>query len=261
MIKTIKTPSDNTFYTLIKEAKNSIYLCAPYIKKDIVDKILFHKKQGIEMIVITSSNISNFINGSLDASAIKELIKNDVVVRNYQKLHAKIYIFDKKKALITSANLTNNGLYNNFEYGVLIDDDTITDKVYEDYIQMINDDQCGTFNDALLNRVSKIKIKKKPIINIDNDHDAIIIENINNLIKTMTSWQKDVFLILNQMANEYFTTSDIYSYSNELKAKHPHNNHIIEKIRQILQQLRDMGFIKFLDRGTYKKLWIDKNKF
>ena len=41
------------------------------------------------------------------------------MVRNYQNLHAKIYLFDNKKALITSANLTNNGLYHNFEYGVL----------------------------------------------------------------------------------------------------------------------------------------------
>ena len=28
----------------------------------------------------------------------------------------------------------------------------------------------------------------------------------------------------------------------------------------MLQQLRDMGFIKFVNRGIYKKLWIDKAK-
>lgn len=49
------------------------------------------------MVVITSSNISNFLCGSLDISAIKELINQGVIVRNYQNLHAKIYIFDRKK--------------------------------------------------------------------------------------------------------------------------------------------------------------------
>ena len=45
-----------------------------------------------------------------------------------------------------------------------------------------------------------------------------------------------------------------------LKNKHSNNNNIEAKIRQVLQQLRDMGFIKFVEKGKYKKLWIDKSK-
>ena len=120
MLSLIKTPTYNKFFNLVQESENNIYLCAPFIKKDIVDKILEKTKQGVEMVVITSANISNFLCGSLDISAIKKLIEKGVVVRNYQNLHAKIYIFDRKKALVTSANLTNNGLYNNYEYGIFI---------------------------------------------------------------------------------------------------------------------------------------------
>ena len=36
------------------------------------------------------------------------------------KLHATVYISDTIRAIITSANLTAGGLYNNFEYGVSI---------------------------------------------------------------------------------------------------------------------------------------------
>ena len=40
-----------------------------------------------------------------------------------------------------------------------------------------------------------------------------------------------------------------------LKEKHPSNQHIPDKIRQQLQQLRDLGLIEFLGNGRYKKLW------
>lgn len=80
------------------------------------------------------------------------------MVRNYQNLHAKIYLFDNKKVLITSANLTNNALYRNFEYGVLIEDEkAVVDQIYDDYIKMTCDDECGTFDLALLDRLEKIK--------------------------------------------------------------------------------------------------------
>lgn len=262
MISIIKSPSYNDFFNLVKESKKNIYLCAPFIKKEIVDRILENKKDGIEMVVITSSNISNFLCSSLDISAIKELIKEGIIVRNYQNLHAKIYIFDRKKALVTSANLTNNALYRNYEYGVLIDDNTIADKIYDDYMEMINNEECGVFNIQLLDRIEKIKqrINKRPTVNVDFENDVIIIEEKSNLIENMSSWQKDVFEIINDFDKDLFDVQDVYSHKEELKTKHSKNNNIEAKIRQMLQQLRDMGFIKFVTRGNYKKLWIDKSK-
>lgn len=262
MLSLIKTPTYNKFFNLVQESENNIYLCAPFIKKDIVDKILEKTKQGVEMVVITSANISNFLCGSLDISAIKKLIEKGVIVRNYQNLHAKIYIFDRKKALVTSANLTNNGLYNNYEYGILIDDHSVADKIYDDYIEMINDEECGVFNIKMLEKLEKIKSKigKAPVVNLDEDNDVIIIEDKNRLIENMSSWQKDVFDIINNLDEDLFCANDVYSQKEILKFKHPNNNNIEAKIRQMLQQLRDMGFIKFICRGNYKKLWIDKSK-
>ena len=68
------------------------------------------------------------------------------------------------------------------------------------------------------------------------------------------------FEIINELANDIFVIQDIYSYKEKLKIKHLKNNNIEAKIRQILQQLRDMGFIKFVNKGIYKKMWIDKSK-
>lgn len=264
MLSVVKSPSSNVFYDLVSNANDSLYLCAPYIKKDVIDDILTKRKDGVDTVVITSSNIHNFLNGSLDISAIKKLIDNGVMVRNYQGLHAKIYLFDTKKALITSANLTNNALYRNFEYGLLVEDDkTTTDQIYDDYLQMIENAECGEFDMSMLDRLDKIKktYKTKPMVTIDEESDEIIVvDDISKLTKNLSAWQKDVFDCVDKLESATFKAQDIYAFSNELKEKHPNNNNIQPKIRQMLQQLRDMGFIKFTVRGNYKKLWIGMNK-
>ena len=111
----------------------------------------------------------------------------------------------------------------------------------------------------MINSIEKeirIHKKEKNIITIDNEDDALlIIKNINKL--SLTKWQKDVFNCLNLIPNNTFKLNDIYSFETLLKNKHPRNNNIQEKIRQILQQLRDLGYIKFINRGQYKKLWMN----
>mgnify|MGYP002345841931 FL=1 len=48
----------------------------------------------------------------------------------------------------------------------------------------------------------------------------------------------------------------MYQYESYLSELHPENHHIKEKIRQLLQFLRNDGKIQFLDdNGTYKKLF------
>ena len=263
MFSIVKSPSNKIFYNLVVNSKKSIYLCAPFIKKEIVDEILQRRNDNVDTVVITSSNISNFLNGSLDISAIKTLLAMGVMVRNYQNLHAKIYLFDNKKALITSANLTNNGLYHNYEYGILIEDEKeVVNQIYDDYIQMTCDDECGTFDLALLDRLEKIKSNyfSKPIIRIDDENDMLILAtDISKLTEKMSAWQRDVFLCINKIESATFSLNDVYQFEKELKSLHPNNNNVKAKIRQILQQIRDMGFVKFTTRGTYKKLWISSD--
>ena len=212
------------------------------------------------MVVITSSNISNFLNGSLDVKAIQTLLNNNVSVRNYQNLHAKIYLFDREKVLITSANLTHNGLYKNYEYGVLCDESNFVDEVYNDYVKMITDEDCGEFKIDTLKRVEEIRktLGKNIVIYIDSDNDHIILENLNNLTKKLNTWQKAVFDLIETNFSSVFDTNSIYALESELKKSFPNNHHIKDKIRQILQQLRELGYIKFISRGVYKKLWIKK---
>ena len=61
-------------------------------------------------------------------------------------------------------------------------------------------------------------------------------------------------LHLVERLDETFTLNQMYAFVEELKLKHPENNHIQDKIRQQLQFLRDKGIIEFKGRGIYKRI-------
>jgi type II restriction enzyme len=67
-------------------------------------------------------------------------------------------------------------------------------------------------------------------------------------------WTLDVLKCLDRISLTDFTLDDVYKFEAELKAKHPENNFVKDKIRQQLQILRDMNIIEFVSRGKYKKV-------
>ena len=262
MISIVKTPSKDSFFSLIKEANKEMLFCAPFIKKEIVDEILSNRKPGVVLEVITSANLANFVNGSLDVEAIKTLLEAGIKVLNFQNLHAKIYLFDNKKALVTSANLTNNALYNNYEYGLLLHEDEkeTVDAIYSDFIMMMDSELCGSFDENSIKEIEKFvkTFGNNKLTHIDDEGDSVLpIDESDKISNNLKGWKKDVFNCLQLLDKQDFTISDVYSFEDVLYEKHPTNNHVRPKIRQTLQYLRDLGFVKFVKPGVYKKLWIN----
>jgi len=262
MISIVKTPSKDSFFSLIKEANKEMLFCAPFIKKEIVDEILSNRNPGVVLEVITSANLANFVNGSLDVEAIKTLLEAGIKVLNFQNLHAKIYLFDNKKALVTSANLTNNALYNNYEYGLLLHEDEkeTVDAIYSDFIMMMDSELCGSFDENSIKEIEKFvkTFGNNKLTHIDDEGDSVLpIDESDKISNNLKGWKKDVFNCLLLLDKQDFTISDVYSFEDVLYEKHPTNNHVKPKIRQTLQYLRDLGFVKFVKPGVYKKLWMN----
>lgn len=78
--------------------------------------------------------------------------------------------------------------------------------------------------------------------------DALVTNDI-----TRRDWLMDVLSCINQIPGTLFTLQELYRFEPWLAQRHPANQHILPKIRQILQILRDQGFLYFLSRGTYQK--------
>ena len=90
---------------------------------------------------------------------------------------------------------------------------------------------------------------------VDEDGDDRIESQVKNTSISLQSWQKDIYEIIDNKLQEKFNLQDIYKYEEKLQQLHPQNNNIKAKIRQILQQLRDKGLIKFEEPGCYKKIF------
>ena len=70
-------------------------------------------------------------------------------------------------------------------------------------------------------------------------------------------WKDDVYDVIKRTwaIGQIFTLDRLYEYENEFSKSHSDNVHITDKIRQILQYLRDDGAIEFIDnKGTYRRL-------
>lgn len=258
MLQLLKNPIEPIFMNLLNETNDKVILCSPFIKKDIIKKILHNKKDNTNITVITSSIIASFVRRASDVEAIELLLANNIKVYNHQHLHAKIYSFDSTKAVITSANLTFNGLVKNYEYGVLVDDMDTMFYIEDDLQCLIDDELSGEMDkdsiDFIKNQIEFYKDKEYKIL-VDEDGDDRIESQVKNTSISLQSWQKDIYEIIDNKLQEKFNIQDIYKYEEKLQQLHPQNNNIKAKIRQILQQLRDKGLIKFEEPGCYKKIF------
>jgi type II restriction enzyme len=65
-------------------------------------------------------------------------------------------------------------------------------------------------------------------------------------------WTLDVLRLIKRLGKRLFSLSDAYSFADELADMHPKNHNVKPKIRQQLQVLRDLGFLRFVGRGQYE---------
>ena len=263
-MKIITTPWKNELLELVSNCTKSIKITSPFVKENICNEVLSKKKIQTNFELITSFKLPNFHSGSLDLSALDKIIEANGTVKNFSKLHSKIYLFDDKKVIITSGNLTNGGLINNYEYGIYSDDKLFVSKVVLDFEAISNNENTGVVKKTDINTVREIlsklpkaipqKLPKYAIETPEERFDVLEIPD-NSITSTLNGWKLEVFKCVNSIPNQFFSLKEVNEFENNLRKIYPSNNRIKDKIRQQLQYLRDLGLIEFLGNGQYKKLW------
>ncbi|MDR1564485.1 MAG: phospholipase D-like domain-containing protein [Oscillospiraceae bacterium] len=256
MLKTISNPFRKDFMSYCANAKKSISLCAPFVKQDVINDILSYKRPDVSVTLVTKISIESFHRKASDCSVLQSLLKSGNCIYNVSNLHAKIYIFDDMKCYITSANLTSNGFERNYEYGIVTDESTILKSATASYKGLVSDNQTGKINIEHIKEIEKI-LSSIPIhqklqypklrLKLDNDKSPIR----NNL----TGWKLAVFNALDAQDNSDFDISTANAIASQLGVLFPNNNNREAKVRQVLQQLRDIGLVQFVAPGKYTKLW------
>ncbi|MGH9795238.1 MAG: phospholipase D-like domain-containing protein [Candidatus Acidiferrales bacterium] len=124
----------------MSDASQSLVLCAPYVSRGPCERIARRIKSAdssFSLDIITDLSRDNVLSCFTDAAALAMLVRSasSASVRFLPSLHAKVYIADELRAIVTSANLTDGGLIRNFEYGAVFDDPNVVRAIRDDVLQ------------------------------------------------------------------------------------------------------------------------------
>lgn len=104
----------------VADGTGAIRLISPFIKAGALRRFLSPKPKGLQ--VITRFNLQDFAEGVSDIAALRMLLNAGATVRGVKNLHSKLYLFRSKRAIVTSANLTEAALSRNHEFGFVSQD-------------------------------------------------------------------------------------------------------------------------------------------
>jgi type II restriction enzyme len=79
-------------------------------------------------------------------------------------------------------------------------------------------------------------------------------ENLIKVSPTKRAWTTLTLGIVRSLHAHSFTLRDLYEREDDFAKVYPTNKNIRPKIRQQLQVLRDLGYLKFLGNGAYRAL-------
>jgi phosphatidylserine/phosphatidylglycerophosphate/cardiolipin synthase-like enzyme len=128
---------------MLVESKFEIVIMSPWIKRQTWNMMKgplrkFSRKGG-KLRVFMRGSQSDYSLGMSDnlQEEISDLGGETILVA---KLHAKIYMADRKEAIVTSANLTKGGTEGNYEGGIWVNDPIVLKEICE-FVDEISTDQ------------------------------------------------------------------------------------------------------------------------
>lgn len=155
----------------ILKACDEVFVVSPFITDEAVSA-LEEAIAGVKsMIVVTTMKQQDYdqlnkIPVLLKLFSIAEIHAVDLSVKIDNKLHGKVYAGKKDDyylgAIVTSANLTGNGMANNHEWGVYISDGTVINDICE---QILSETEMTVDKEDLLEMEKWLKahpVKKIP---------------------------------------------------------------------------------------------------
>ena len=120
---------DEEFTEALCDDASELRIICPFIKVGALQRLLRNSPRRVQ--VITRFNLGDFADRVSDVAALRKLLEVDARVRGIRNLHAKLYLFGTKRAIVTSCNLTEAALSRNHELGMITTDGTIVEKCLE----------------------------------------------------------------------------------------------------------------------------------
>ncbi|MGC2422596.1 MAG: phospholipase D-like domain-containing protein [Candidatus Acidiferrales bacterium] len=152
----INSPWRKRFEAFVASARKELRIAVPYYSEDII-RIILERSKGTDRYFLLKLSDGEVRDGVQSPRAVRLLQEHACTVKFIKNLHAKIFIADRNQAVVTSSNLTNSGLSENAEVGVLIDEPKAVQAVLSTFEKWY--DKAGSIGDAELSRLESLPKK------------------------------------------------------------------------------------------------------
>jgi Dam-replacing HTH domain/PLD-like domain len=261
----VVSPTDRWLKSALEDCASSLSISSPFVG-DYLNKAIDQVENGISIKLLTRTLLTDFARNASDFDAVHSLAQRIGGVLSLSSLHAKVYVVDLKRALVTSANATFSGMYRNRECGFEI---TNRDDIRE--IDQLIDSGFGSSPIPQFWTVEDLEELRAPVERIRSWLPRIAIlpdpateapvaiqlprRQYNRLVESFSGWLQLTMEGLSRIRSETFTMDQVVAACSPLAAsRYPNNRHVREKLRQQMQRLRDLGLVAFAGRGRYNLL-------
>jgi hypothetical protein len=138
-IQLIPSPCKDALAGMIDDAGAELHIVSPYITVAGATLIVSRggaetRRQSVDLKVLTDLNPLSVCQGSCDPQAILDLARSfrRASIHHLPRVHAKIVVVDRAVAMIGSANLTEGGIEENYEYSIKVSSQEVALRIVQD---------------------------------------------------------------------------------------------------------------------------------
>ena len=261
----VTTPTESWLRESLKDCRSRLLVASPYVN-EAFSQVLRGIPPSIKTTLVTKTDLRDFAMGSCNLETLYTLARQGVRVMSLHALHAKVYVLDRRRALITSANATWSGMRRNLECGVAIDQQAAVGRVARLVLSGFGADSppkpISAYGLSRLRQpVEAIRTSAPaiPPIRVPETPEAIQdpsfqLADVGEFLKSFTGWTRLTLECVLSLPNDTFSLSEIYAVCIPVaERRYPLNRNIQAKVRQMLQDLCSLGLIERLRDGVYRR--------
>lgn len=142
-VSPISTKWNRNLIQLVRSVERDLVICTPFVSADGIAAILDNTppafSQAGRITFLTNLSVSNVASLVTDPRSLKNLHERyaQTAVHHLPGLHAKVYIADGARAIVTSGNLTAGGLYRNLEYGIELCEESLVKRIRHELLDFL----------------------------------------------------------------------------------------------------------------------------
>ena len=264
-MQVVTTPTFNWLADKASASKTRVLIGSPYVN-DAIIQLTDLIPSGVSQTLVTKTDIRDFRLGASNLNSLRSLAKKRVAIRSLIGLHAKIYVFDDSAALVTSANATHGGMRRNLECGLATNDTQLVNQISRSLIDGLGSDNpprkvsLAELNGLMVVLDAIQSSTPSPAVTGQVTNDPPVVEakfailDEDRLLTGLRGWLRLTMTGVLTMPEDGFALRDLLEVCEPVAAnEYPKNQHVGAKLRQQLQNLRDLGLVEFVRPGYYRR--------